>query len=1035
MALNIMTFLNRVLPWPGDDEKGFVNIHYAGKFEDGRPWMTGRPTRTPQEFMQYTQEMNTWTNPVDIYFCLSRQSETKPRERDGKIMAVKMQQFALALKAIWLDVDAGKMNEDGTPKGYRTLAEARTGVANLCENAGLPSPSAVVGSGGGLHVYWISKVELKPAEWQFWADALKTVALKHLGADFFDAGCTGDSARILRVPGTFNRKQATPRPVELLELQENDYDFDTDLAVLKTVDTGSSRIVVPAADDLHGEPMAIFADVAIDLGAGVTTEAWIVNLDYVAPQCGFIREALETGGAAFGQPLWNYTNLLATFSTGGREDAHRMARGYPRYSETETDLQFDRKLEERRNSNLGPPGCKAISEAGCTHCASCPLLELGKSPLHHVRIPTADPVVISGTISKDVEGSAPRTIPAAFSGVVSRPRDKNAPPSLTDADLPAGRDGFEYIVRDDIVYKRIWKANKATGEMEPQDKQLLLCNIYEPWTQKEEGEGAHALNFTVSVDKGHYKMCSMSTSQMESSRCNGQLVDQDVKTYQPNKAELGAFFMDWLSKLHNEEVSRDATQMGWHVDRETNKPKGFAYGGTFYGVDGTKSKAGIMDREMNARYTPRGDIAVWFKACKSITDQNRPPVEVLVAAGFASPLMIMTGMYNGMLSCISHESGVYKSTAARTGVAIWGNPKLAAETSQSTIKGALNRAGIIRNLPILWDELQDEDALAKVYQALYLGTLGVEGSRLTSDIKQQRRGEWQLLSMVCANNSFADYVAMKNPSTASGLVRVLEWHPAALPKDDPAHLSIIDAQNMYGSLDYNFGRIGEQFIELVAANYDATYEMVTGQFKEIEVELKLGDRERFWGAMIAAVLVAATIANTLGCEFHVEGIKKHLYDTVAENRKRVIEEIHAPDSPDRVNDVLTGFLKAMRPRTLVTVRDGVNQHMAAHPDGDTPCELQWDDLTGTLSFSKAEFRKWVASPATHGGLGMNPRHATKGIEKVFHSREERGCLARGTIWRNNQETLIVVPLDKNPELQTVMKTILKPGDDEPEAPK
>jgi hypothetical protein len=52
-------------------------------------------------------------------------------------------------------------------------------------------------------------------EWQPFADAIKA-AFKTAGL-LFDAGVTGDAARVLRVPGTQNWKYGEPRPVRLLQ--------------------------------------------------------------------------------------------------------------------------------------------------------------------------------------------------------------------------------------------------------------------------------------------------------------------------------------------------------------------------------------------------------------------------------------------------------------------------------------------------------------------------------------------------------------------------------------------------------------------------------------------------------------------------------------------------------------------------------------------------------------------------------------------------------------------------------------------------
>lgn len=1017
MALNSNDFMRRVLAWPDDMDKGHIGVWLAGKFPDGKPWMSGRPVRTLQQFWQTVQDANQWSNPVDIYMCLSQQARTKPRERDGKIVSMKHQSDAVALKSLWLDVDVGK------EKGYQSREAALTGITSLCEAAGLPSPSAVVGSGGGLHVYWINKTALPPADWQPWADALKAVALKHMGADFFDAVCTGDSARILRVPGTWNRKKDPPRPVELLELQETDYDFEVDLSSLRSVDTAGTRLPRPSSDDaLTGAPLDVFAGTTIDLGAGITaTEPWIVDFDNVAPVCGFIKEALDTGGAAFGQPLWNYTNLLATFGTGGREDAHRMARGHPQYSSAETDLQFDRKLEERRVSGVGPVGCKAIQEAGCTHCATCPLLALGKSPIHHARVPRIEPVAggPSRAVSSDVVDLPLRPSMAVV-------RDPKSPRSLTDDDMPAG-----YIIRDDVPYKRELILDKKTGELVPKDLRLFACKIYDPWTQALEGDN-RALNFTVSLDIGHYKECSLTNSQMSSETCNRELRAQSVNTWEPNRQHLGTFFMHWLGKLHAEAASRDAVSMGWLVDKESAKPKGFSYGGTFYGVDGTRQKAGIGDPRMMEVWSPRGNIDVWLQCCKSITDQNRPEIEILVAAGFASPLAFMTGKYNSMLAACCSDSGVYKTTAARTGMAIWGNPKFGCEMEGATLGGVLNKAGLIRNLPIVWDEIAHAVNLEKVGNFLRLSTQGAEGSRLTSDIKQQRRGEWQLMSILCSNYSIGNFISAQDPTTAASLLRVLEWHPKPMDPSNPARMATVDADRLYGALDYNYGHIGARFIEMVTTNFQATDDMIVAQSKSLEAEWKMTNRERYWGAMASTVLVAATLANELGCEFHVDGIKECLHAAVIDNRTRIGEEVQSVDSPENITDLLTAFLQAMQKHIIVREPDGLNGfRMPIKPEVGVPCHVEWDAGMQILKLSKGMFRSWVSVPTNRQGPGWNPRQATKALQNKFKADPgARLTIGAGTRWRVIQSAVIAIPISGNPELEGMLKALQ--GGDDPE---
>jgi len=125
------------------------------------------------------------------------------------------QSNAVALKALYLDCDF---------KDYASPEEAVKELRRFLKEASLPKPNVLVKSGGGLHVYFTFARSLTPAEWQPLANALSEAAKQHnLNADL---GCTTDSARVLRVAGTQNRKLEQPRPVELLHITDWDYSVE-----------------------------------------------------------------------------------------------------------------------------------------------------------------------------------------------------------------------------------------------------------------------------------------------------------------------------------------------------------------------------------------------------------------------------------------------------------------------------------------------------------------------------------------------------------------------------------------------------------------------------------------------------------------------------------------------------------------------------------------------------------------------------------------------------------------------------------------
>ncbi len=205
---DVLDFISRVVPWG----HGLVNLHW--KVRD-RPGVPGLPFTAPEDLLgQAAYAAGRPKLYGDLYFCLSSQVKAG-KTVNNKTWALRNHENVAAFKAIWLDVDGYKSD-----KGYGSLQEALKAIMVFVSAAMLPPPTALVCSGGGWHVYWISDKALTEAEWRPYAEGLWALAQKHgLRAD---AGVTTDSVRVLRVPGTFNMKAAEPRLVKLVALAPAD---------------------------------------------------------------------------------------------------------------------------------------------------------------------------------------------------------------------------------------------------------------------------------------------------------------------------------------------------------------------------------------------------------------------------------------------------------------------------------------------------------------------------------------------------------------------------------------------------------------------------------------------------------------------------------------------------------------------------------------------------------------------------------------------------------------------------------------------
>jgi hypothetical protein len=381
-AAEITQFLARVQSWPknpkDDGASGYINVHWMVPRPGDKPWMRGGPVRTIVDFQKLVRWVLAQPDTSDIYFCTSLQRTAK-KNAGGRLKAVRSKENALAFKAVWLDIDI-------RPKGYATVQEAFDALFEFIARYHLPPPSAIITSGGGVHVYWISDRSLSVDEWRLYAEGLKAAVLE-FGLRC-DAGCTTNPVQLLRVPGTFNFKTDPPQPVSLSWLQGEDIDFATDLKVLLEIAPAPRKGNGADADQFEGIEIApAFRDLPSErIAAGIVVPEYPpLPLAPLMQGCGFIRTAVLTGGKDYREPLWNFTTLCAVFLENGHELAHRMGDQHPGYSEASTEKKWTEK-QRAHEGGVGWPSCKAIDEAfagsDCTSpCKKCPHFAKSKSPL------------------------------------------------------------------------------------------------------------------------------------------------------------------------------------------------------------------------------------------------------------------------------------------------------------------------------------------------------------------------------------------------------------------------------------------------------------------------------------------------------------------------------------------------------------------------------------------------------------------------------------------------------------------------------
>jgi len=412
-------YLAKVLPWPQDgDDPAYINIHWSqDKLNQyGKPFWSGRAVRSVKEATSTVQWALSLADVKDIYVCMSSQREATPKTSKaghGYLLPVRSQANAVAFKSLFMDLDAKGKDKDS----YDTLAEALTAFTDFIAVVGLPNPNVIVKTGGGFHVYWTLDRALSRDEWQPLANALAAAARAHgLKAD---TGCTIDAARILRIPGTVNRKLAVGRPVILAGGRTGgDYSvvrLETALQPYKGV-TPKVTPATPSWVDEWSKVLSRLPPIVEDdaLSAGIEDDKGPpIVINDVARECPFISEAVTTGGKDFANPLWNLTTFISTFTEGGRADAHAMAMGHADYDKDTTDELYDRKERERASKGLGWPACRTINASGFGGCQGCVHLAANRSPLNFAA--TQLVTTVSATPNAAQGSSATTDLPVGYS--------------------------------------------------------------------------------------------------------------------------------------------------------------------------------------------------------------------------------------------------------------------------------------------------------------------------------------------------------------------------------------------------------------------------------------------------------------------------------------------------------------------------------------------------------------------------------------------------------------------------------------------
>lgn len=993
-------FLEQVVVWPGKDNPGWINLHCHLKNDNpsikgGKDFVIGWPFKTVDDLISRATWVQGTNNFFDCWFCTSQQRDAETNTKTGKLKAKRLASNATWLKAIWIDVDvkAKPASWDAENPGkpwthYETMEEAWAAVSAFIKLVGLPTPSALVNSGGGWHVYWISDEPLPPDAWRPYAEGLKSLLLRE-GVKC-DTGLTTDNVRILRVPGTLNHKYSPPRVVNLVHLGQV-YKFGTALSFLKNSLSDITQVSSPVnTRNMANDPVepgwtatapdpafaALTGGAALQAGIEGGAGVFLVDPTPVFQRCGFLRDALVTGGKDYDNPLWNLSVLCTAFMEDGNAIAHKISKGHATYSAPDTQALYDRKVADRADRGIGYPSCSTIAGAGCKACQTCPLLKNGKSPLN-IRPPRVAPVTAT------VTPTTPQT------------------PEAISLQLPDG-----YDVDGDGRICEIAITKNKDGSLDESWLPLFLSKIDMPWAQKD----PDVIHFRTSYDKGNTIQTSLRIEDVVGPGFEKKLAIAKVKFVSKYKSRLEGFFMAWLDVLHKNAEAQTAQAFGWY--RDNGAIKGFAYGGFIHMDDGTSAPAGMTDKMVQSRFTPEGQLAPWHAAADFVFRQQRPELDVVVATSFAAPLLELTGTTGAMLSAWG-DSGVGKSFALEIGVAVWGHPKKGKEVTSSTWKSIEHRLGSTVNLPVYWDEITNEEAQHNALKMVMLTSGGVLGARQNQNTTAREKTTWSTLVSINSNLCFKEFIAKEQPNHPAGLNRVLEYR-VVKPAVPLGIASTSEADQALSELKHHYGSLGLTYAKVLGQDHVAIQARINKVLANFETTLQPAMEDRFWVGTIAALIVGAEIArDKLGVPFDVTRLSDFLIHVYEENKAGRAAANVSVAAATFAEDFLTAFLKDHNmesvwvdksppgPGNYKPVSWRVNNPNSPRPKG---LSIRFDQTANTVLVSKRALKTWV-------DLKMKNTSMTEimgTLKKNYAATEVKKSINAGTPFVGGQEHCILI---------------------------
>ena len=831
--------------------------------------------------------------------------------------------------------------------GHSGVKEAALAIATLP----IPTPSILTHSGNGVHAYWPLVESIPLEEWLPLAQGLKN-AVRQANVHA-DPVCTADPARVLRPPGTINWKDPdNPKRVKVLRSTGRLFTPKE----LRTPD-------VPSTPDVHSTvgwwgaaSTQVFQE--FTAGHGNTEPNYFRN---IIKHCGVSAHIASTHGAESSEPEWFATLGLLKHCDDADLWVHAVSKGHPGYEGQNTTDKWNRTIE----STAGPTLCSTFEDYYPEICRLCPKYKEIKSPIVLGREPAPAPDI-------DLEQT---------DEVDAMPKEWRYRDGITQKRVNDGEGNWLWAKVLDYEFRNLRPTKSSlTGRVE----------------------------YTIDVPKAKIVALPIPGAVLGSlPELAKYLHEYGVALGSAEPKEFMLLMTTWIKQLQAENrVTSVTEQLGWVMD--DGKYTGFTTATATYHADGKENVAFRAGRSFEAiakHYTPAGEYGKWREVADFLATQNNPAFTAILASAFAAPIFKFNGTPGAIISIVSTESGVGKTSVLKCAQAVWGHPIKGANTVDDTPNSVIRKLAFLNNIPAYWDELRGEKVLEDFKQVAFKVAQGKDKSRLTQRSHMQEIHDWETLLICAANGSIFDLMAEDNQGSDAGQARTFEIFV------DPfeSTVSASEASRLFAQVHDNYGHGGDVYAKYLSTRARVIATRLTNVRTKLDAKYKERQSERFWFAVMASLIVGAMCAKEAGIvAIDVKELSKFLGGCLKQLRKRTATSLQTSDP----GEVLGAYIQQHQDKNITVdkypPRGGYRTDPIIYQRPASDKVITWTAQDQQLiRFSKLDFEKWHSRSIGKGGSAMLGR-----IVKEMGGRELKIRLAAGTACEVSLRRLIIeVPLD------------------------